>query len=53
MNTIKAAAVCSVLAYCDTAYDLWGWSGVAWSIVVFAGAVAYFNRTWRKGNDRA
>ena len=51
MNTIKLATVCAVAAYCDAAYDLWGWGGVAVSAIILAGASLIFKQKWSKTND--
>jgi hypothetical protein len=51
MNTIKLATACAVAAYCDAAYDLWGWDGVVGSALVLAGAIFAINMKWRKTND--
>lgn len=51
MNTIKVATVCSFAAFCDAAYDLWGWDGVGWAALVLAGVFFIINRKWRMRHD--
>lgn len=51
MNTIKLATACAVAAYCDAAYDLWGWDGVVWSALALAGVFFVIQRKWSKRDD--
>ena len=34
MNTIKVATGCALFAYCESAYEMWGFDGMAASLIL-------------------
>jgi hypothetical protein len=45
MTTIKLAAGCALLAYCESAYEMWGLDGMAASLILFALIIMIYNGT--------